>query len=167
LSIKETKERNAYLELDANTLLNEIKDEKEKKTQCCFKKRLVDGFIIGATRSYYSRRTPKDLSKNKKEKVDSIRITELIDKDEILFLLQILAYAESLDKAGRDSEKIEIAHEVIFNLAKCIQIGEEYFKAGWDTPSANNFKKICETDYPDSKLLSEIDFTDVQLSEED
>jgi len=167
LAIKETKERNAYLELEANIELNNLKNEKKKKEQCCFKKRLVDGFVIGATRSYFSRKTPKELSKNKKDKVDSILITDLVNKDEILFILQIMAYADSLGKAGRDLEKIETAHEVIFDLSKCVQIGEEYFKAGWDTPNANNFSKIVIADHPDSKLVGEIDFTDIQNLDKD
>ncbi|MHA1764749.1 MAG: hypothetical protein ACTSVK_00645 [Promethearchaeota archaeon] len=155
LEFKETKVRQIELELDPNNKLNDIKDNKYVE-QCCFKNRLVDGFIIGATRAIFKKRIPEELSKNDREVIKTISISDLKDKDRIIFIIRIIAYVHLLLEAGNDINKKKDIHRVIRDLSFCIKIAEEYFKSGWERPSEDNFKDICNSEYPDSKLFDDI-----------
>jgi hypothetical protein len=159
LNFKDTKIRNVNLEVDANQILNDIKDQKPE--QCCFKNRLVDGFIIGATRSFNKGRRPNNLTTNKNEVIDSIPTPSLSDKDEITFILQVIAYAHLLEQVGKDEDKIRDLHNILIDLSKCASISERYFKGGWEVPVEGNFKQICNSSYPDAELINDIDFQDV------
>ncbi len=165
MSYKETKVKKISLEIDPNTVLNEIRDTKPE--QCCFKKRLVDGFIVGATRAYYKGRNPKILSSSKKDKIDSIPTPELKDKENIIFYLQIIAYAHLLDQAGKDENKKNDIHHVLIDLNQCTKISEEYFKGNWEIPEKNNFKEICTASYPDSMLIDDLSLQNEIVEEKD
>ena len=166
ISFKETKPGKINLELDPDFTLNEIKEK--KPTQCCFKKRMVDGFLIGATRSYFKGRTPKNLSTNSKEIRGAINIAVIEDKEDVVFYLQVIAYIHLLDQAGRDEEKKKEIHKVLMDISQCSKIAEGYFKGGWEVPEVNNFKEICTSNFPDTELFDDLDIDELEgISQEE
>ncbi|MHA1232085.1 MAG: hypothetical protein ACTSPQ_15725 [Candidatus Helarchaeota archaeon] len=158
MEFKETKLRNIKLELDPFEILKSIKENKPK--QCCFKRREIDGFIIGCTRAIYKGRIPLELTKNKKELRDAIYLAELKDKDEIIFIIQIIAYSHLLKKFENNEDIKKNIHSILIDFKRCIEIAEQYFKGGWETPSEYNFKTICLSENPDTELINDIHFND-------
>ena len=165
MDYKQTNIQKISLEVSANKKLNEIRKEKPK--QCCFKNRLVDAFIVGATRAYYMGRIPKDLPPTKKSVIDSIPTPDLKDKDEIIFYFQVLAYTHLLEEYSGNEDKLNEIHSVLFDLDLCCKTAERYFKGGWEIPEKENFLEICNSEFPDSNLINEIDFSDFLENRED
>ncbi|MFX1284766.1 MAG: hypothetical protein ACFFB5_13990 [Promethearchaeota archaeon] len=161
---KQTLYRNIYLEIEANDILKEIKDKKKRYQQCSFKNRLIDGFIIGVTRSFANGRSPKELPRSKREKTDSVNVPSLSDREEVGFILKTIAYGHMLDEIGRNEEKRDYIHKILLDLSECSRIAEEYFKGGWNLPRERNFKLICLADAPDSELLE--DFNLIEWEDE-
>ncbi len=155
-----TKYRNLCLENDANKLLNELKNEEIKVEQCYFKKRLVDGFILGAIRALVKSRIPKDLTASSTGKTDSVYVSDLSDRDEIGFYLQTIAYGHLLNEAGKNKEKRKDIHGILLDLSKCSTTAERYFKGGWQIPEDDSFYKICASDSPDSILLEDFNLSE-------
>lgn len=159
MNLKETNIQTIYLEQVANEKLIEIRNE--KPLQCCFKSRLVDAFIIGSCRAYFTNRIPKKLSEKKDATVSSISTPVLQDKEEILFFIQVIAYAYLLDQYSNKPDKLSEIHSILSDQEECRKIAERYFKGGWEIPTDNNFLAICNSQHPDSELFSEIDFSDI------
>ncbi len=147
----------AYLEPNAYQALKEIKEQKPK--QCCFKERLVDGFVIGATRAYGTGRIPKGIDQKRRS---NINLDELVDsssklpRSKIEFILKLIAYSHMIDQTGKDEKKRDKIHEILIDKARWVKIAERYFKGGWEIPDKDNFKEISYSDFPDSKIIEEL-----------
>ncbi|KKL12131.1 hypothetical protein LCGC14_2538850, partial [marine sediment metagenome] len=63
------------MERDPKELFNDIKKEKIIEG-CCFKKRIADFFLLGATRAFSKNLLPKLLTTKKKEKSNIFNISE-------------------------------------------------------------------------------------------
>lgn len=154
----ETAVRGIFIENDANKMLNELK--KEKTPQCCFKKRLVDGFLIGACRALKKDVRPTKLDKKNLQKKHSVNFPDLKDVDSLMFYLKVIAYAHNLKEAGYDEQKLKDVHKILIDSSMCIELAEKYFKGGWIRPYENSFAEICESDEPDTSLFNDFDYTE-------
>ncbi|MHA1381345.1 MAG: hypothetical protein ACTSRG_23500 [Candidatus Helarchaeota archaeon] len=156
MSEKAASMRKFRLELTARELLKNILEE--KMDQCCFKinNRLVDGFIIGATRALFFDLNRIGAKIDVKHSKEIMNIDQLVDREKLFLILRIIGYYDRLKNARDEIEK-ENAHTVIFNLNECLTLTEEYFKAGWITDYGEyNFQKIIsEEEYIDSAIIKD------------
>lgn len=94
-----------------------------------------------------------------------MNILELSDRENILLLMRIIAYYDKMCNARTEEEKKK-THEVIFNLAECLKITEEYFKASWvEANPKNNLKFVLQDDNPDNILMK--DFNELFFPDEE
>ncbi len=169
---KETQFSRVQMEQYSRELFNIIKKEKIIDG-CCFKKRVADFFLIGATRAFHKNLLPKLLTTKKKEKSYIFNISEtdpgsktrtLTDKGEFWNIFRIMAYVSKIRDAGQNKESLEWreSHNIIVDSAACTRMAEEYFKGGWSTPVSDSFQNLVSSEYPDDLLIEDLD-----LKEED
>lgn len=174
---RETKFSRVQMERDPKELFNDIKKEKIIEG-CCFKKRIADFFLLGATRAFSKNLLPKLLTTKKKEKSNIFNISEtdpgsktrtLTDKGEFWNIFRIMAYASKIRDVGKNKENPEWkeSHHIIVDSAACTRIAEEYFKGGWATPVSDSFQKLTSSDYPDDSIIEDLDLKEEDYLEEE
>ncbi|KKL11447.1 hypothetical protein LCGC14_2545740 [marine sediment metagenome] len=174
---KETQFSRVQMERVSRELFNIIKKEKIIEG-CCFKKRVADFFLIGATRAFNKNLLPKLLTTKKKEKSYIFNISKsdpgsktrtLTDKAEFWNIFRIMTYASSIRDAGQNKESLEWkeSHNIIVDAAACTKMAEEFFKGGWSTPVSGNFQNLASSDYPDDLIIEDLDLKEEDYIEEE
>ena len=117
--------RKFTLEEGPHELIDIILKDNSKSSNVWFKvgkKRFVDPFFMGATRSVFFDLPRRELTRQQRNKgYEVMNIHELSDRVELLFLMRVIAYYDKIVSARTEEEKSK-SHEVIFNLSEALTL---------------------------------------------
>jgi len=139
-------------------IVDQLKDlKKNKDIHFCHKGREVDGVLLGAARAIFYKLKPHqtDYNKNKKNYSGFITVDELGDKDDLYFILRVMGYYHNLINAD-NPEKQKKCHDIIYNLAECRRIAENYFESNYLLETEKGFKKLITQERPDTTMYEEL-----------